>query len=333
MSAKPVVAVTRILPDAGMAMLRGAADIELRVWEGELPPSPEALRTLVDGAAGAVTLVTDPIRGDLLDAVPSLGIVANFAVGYDNIDAPAATQRGVLVTNTPGVLTETTADFTWALLMSAARRVVEGADYVRAGKWETWGPTLLLGHDIHHATIGVVGFGRIGREVAKRATGFDMRILVNDAYQDDAAAAAIGAIYVDLDTLLRESDFVCLNCALTPETRGLIGARELALMKPSAVLINAARGPVVQTDALVDALRARTIALAALDVTDPEPLPKDHPLIGLENCLVVPHIASATIATRNKMATMAATNVLAGVRGERPPHLVNPDAWETRRRR
>jgi glyoxylate reductase len=327
MAGKPIIAVTRILPDAGMELLNDATDIELRVWPEELPPDRNALDQLLTGAAGAVTLVTDPIDASLLERHSELKVVANFAVGYDNIDVDAATERNVMVSNTPGVLTETTADFAFALLISAARRIVEGADYVRAGKWQTWGPNLLLGHDVHGATIGIVGYGRIGREVAQRAAGFSMRILAVDPMPispDDIAEQ------VDLDTMLRQADFVCINAALTEETRGLIGARELSLMKRSALLINAARGPVVQTDALYEALRDGTIAGAALDVTDPEPLPADHPLIQLPNCLIVPHIASASIATRSKMATMAATNALEGVRGNRPPNLVNESAWTGR---
>ena len=322
------VAVTRVIPDAGLRLLREAADV--RLWEDELPPSPERLAELLRGCAGALTLLTDQIDGEVLDREPQLKVISNFAVGYDNVDVPAATERGVAVCNTPGVLTETTADFAWALLMAAARRVVEGADYVRAGKWKTWGPTLLLGRDLTGATLGIVGFGRIGREVAKRARGFDMRVLAYDAHQDEAAARELGAAYVPLDDLLRESDFVTLHVALTPETSKMIGARELGLMKPEAILVNAARGPVVDTDALVAALRDGTIGGAALDVTDPEPLPADHPLIALPNALVVPHMASATVATRDRMAELAAHNLLAVLRGEHPPGIVNPEALERR---
>ena len=328
MPSPKIVAVTRVLPDAGMALLRDAESsgaIELRVWERALPPSPDELVTLLHGAAGAITLVTDEITAEILDEEPQLEVVSNFAVGYDNIDADAATERGVAVCNTPGVLTETTADFAFALMMAAARRIVEGADYVRAGKWVTWGPTLLLGRDLHGATLGIVGFGRIGKEMAKRARGFDMTILAFDEYQDEAAAAELGVAFVELDELLRRSDFVTLHCALTDETRHLIGQRELHLMKREAILINAARGPVVDTDALTDALREKTILAAALDVTDPEPLPADHPLIGLSNCLVVPHIASASVDTRARMATMAVRNCLAILAGETPPSCVNPE--------
>ncbi|MDP9364869.1 MAG: D-glycerate dehydrogenase [Chloroflexota bacterium] len=319
----PTVAVTRVIPEAGLNRLREAA--EVRLWEEELPPGPEQLAELLRGCDGALTLLTDTIDGAVLDREPQLKVVSNFAVGYDNVDVPAATARGVAVCNTPGVLTETTADFAWALLMAGARRVVEGADFVRAGRWKTWGPTLLLGRDLTDATLGIVGFGRIGREVAKRARGFEMRVLAFDEHRDEAAARDLGASYVPLDDLLRESDFVTLHVALTPETEQMIGARELGLMKPEAILVNAARGPVVDTDALVAALRDGTIGGAALDVTDPEPLPADHPLVGLPNALVVPHMASATVATRDRMATMAADNLLAVLRGERPEAIVNPE--------
>ena len=328
----PVVAVTRVLPEAGMAMLAdadSAGKIALRLWPGELPPTAEAFFVLLQGCSGVLTLLTERIDRPLLEQLPSLKVVSNFAVGFDNIDITAATEHGVVVCNTPGVLTETTADMTWALLMAGGRRIVEAADYVRADRWKTWGPTLLMGQDVHHATLGIIGFGRIGQEVAKRATGFDMRILVHDLYPNQEAAEAVGARFTNLKVLLEESDFISLNCTLTPETHHLIGAGELALMKRSAVLVNAARGPVVDTDALVDALRRNEIACAALDVTDPEPLPGGHPLFGMPNAIVAPHIASATVATRNKMATMAVTNLLEGVQGRRPPNPVNPEVFAT----
>ncbi|MGH2531374.1 MAG: 2-hydroxyacid dehydrogenase [Thermomicrobiales bacterium] len=327
------VAVTRIIPEGGMQMLRqaeAAGEIELRLWEKEMPPSAAELAEMLRGCGGALTLLTDEITPDVLDREPQLKVISNFAVGYDNVDVPAATARGVMVSNTPGVLTETTADFAFALLMAAARRIVEGVDYVRAGKWQTWGPTLLMGRDLHGATLGIAGFGRIGREMAKRGRGFDMRILAYDTYQDETAARELGAEYRELDDLLRESDFVSLHVALTPETHHLIGARELNVMKREAVLVNAARGPVVDTDALVEALRRGEIAGAALDVTDPEPLPVDHPLVSMPNVIVVPHIASASVATRNKMAEMAVENLLTGARGDRPPILVNPEALDRR---
>ena len=319
----PHLAVTRRIPEAGLAMLRSEA--EVRLWEDDLPPSPAQLLHLLDGCDGALTLLTDRIDGAVLDQIPTLRVVSNLAVGYDNIDVPAATARGVLVCNTPGVLTRATADHTWALLLAAARRIPESIAYVREGKWKTWGPLLLLGQEVSGATLGIVGLGRIGKEVAKRARGFDMRILAFDPYEDEAFALEYGVEYVPLDLLLTESDFVTLHVALTEETRHLIGAEQFAQMKSTAILVNAARGPVVDTEALVHALRAGEILGAALDVTDPEPLPADHPLVWMENCIVVPHTASATVQTRDKMATLAAENLLAGLRGERPPASVNAE--------
>jgi len=250
-----------------------------------------------------------------------------MAVGYDNVDVEACTRRKIPVGNTPGVLTETTADFTWALLLAAARRVVEGVDYVHAGKWTTWGPMLLLGQDIHGATLGILGMGRIGTAVARRARGFQMRILYHDLHPNDDAERATGATFVDFDTLLRESDFLTIHTTLNPATHHLIGAEAIAKMKSNAVLINTARGPIVDPWALHDALRANRIFAAALDVTEPEPIPPDHPLLTLPNFLVAPHIASASVATRTKMAVMAAENLLAGLRGEGLPNCVNPSVY------
>jgi glyoxylate reductase len=317
------VAVTRQIPEAGLAPLREVA--EVRVWEEEMPPGTEALYAILDGCDGAITLLTDRIDGALLDAHPSLRVVSNFAVGYDNIDVPAATERRVLICNTPGVLTDATADHTWALMLSAARRIPESIAYVREGRWKTWGPLLLLGQAVSGATLGVAGLGRIGKEVARRATGFDMRVLAYDTVQDDAFAAEHNITYVPLDQLLAESDYVTLHVALTDETRHLIGREQFARMKPTAILVNASRGPVVDTDALVEALRNGTILAAALDVTDPEPLPADHPLVTMDNCIVVPHTASATVQTRDQMAKLAADNLIAGLKGERPPASVNAD--------
>jgi glyoxylate reductase len=222
-------------------------------------------------------------------------------------------------------LTNATADHTWALLLAAARRIPESIAYVREGKWKTWGPLLLLGREVSGATIGIVGLGRIGKEVAKRARGFNMRVLAFDPFEDAAFAREHGVSYVPLEHLLAESDFVTLHVALTPDTQHLIGAAELGRMKPTAILVNASRGPVVATDALVDALRSGSILGAALDVTDPEPLPVDHPLVNMPNCIVVPHTASATVQTRDRMAELAAKNLLAGLSGERPPAAVNAD--------
>lgn len=324
MASQWTIAVTRQIPEAGLAPLRDAATI--RLWETELPPSPAELDDLLQGCDGALTLLTDRIDGPLLDRHPALKVVSNFAVGYDNVDVDAATARNVLVCNTPGVLTDATADHTWALLMAAARRIPESMDYVREGRWKTWGPMLLLGQDISGATLGIVGLGRIGKEVARRARGFGMTILAHDPYQDAAFAEEVGVEYVPLERILAESDFVTLHVALTDETHHLIGASELEAMKPTAILVNASRGPVVDTDALVAALQQGVILAAALDVTDPEPLPADHPLVNMANCIVVPHTASATVQTRDRMADLAARNLLAGLHGERPPAAVNADA-------
>jgi glyoxylate reductase len=317
------VAVTREIPEAGLRRLRESAVVKL--WDQELPPSEGELEALLEGCAGAITLLTDRIDGALLDRHPQLRVVSNFAVGYDNIDVPAASERGVLVCNTPDVLTNATADHTWALLLSAARRIPESIAYVRDGRWQTWGPLLLLGQEVSGATVGIVGLGRIGKEVAKRARGFNMRILAFDPFEDAEFAAQYDVSYVPLDDLLAVADFVTLHVALTPETHHLIGANELQRMKVTAILVNASRGPVVDTIALVDALRDGSILSAALDVTDPEPLPADHPLVTMPNCIVVPHTASATVQTRNAMADLAARNLLAGLRGERPPAAVNAD--------
>ncbi|MCB0163082.1 MAG: D-glycerate dehydrogenase, partial [Anaerolineae bacterium] len=281
------------------------------------------------GVEGILSLLTSKIDDDVMAAAGSnLKVISNYAVGYDNIDIPAATRRGVPVGNTPGVLTDTTADFAFALLMAAARRVVEADVYTRAGKWQTWGPSLLLGQDITGATLGIIGFGRIGKGMAKRAQGFDMEILYYSSdCQPDPYAAEIGAQCVDLTTLLERSDFVSVHVPLNDQTHHLINQETLQMMKPTAVLINTARGPVVDTEALYEALRDQVIGYAALDVTDPEPIPADHPLLTLDNVIVAPHIASASYATRGKMAMMAAENLIAGLKGERLPNCVNPEVY------
>ncbi len=321
---KPSVYVARRIPDQGLELIRDVCDVT--VWQEELPPPREELLRQARDCDGLVSLLTDTIDGDLLDACPRLRVVSNMAVGYDNIDVAAATARGVLVGNTPGVLTETTADFAFALLMAAARRVVEGVDYVRAGQWRTWGPLLLLGVDVHHATLGLIGLGRIGQEMARRARGFDMRVLYCAPHRQEEVERELGVTYAPLDDLLAQTDFVSIHTPLTPETRHLMNRARFALMKPSAALINTARGPVVETEALVEALRSGQIAYAALDVTDPEPLPADHPLVSLPNCIVTPHIASASRATRGKMAEIAARNLIAGLNGEPLPAGLNNEA-------
>jgi lactate dehydrogenase-like 2-hydroxyacid dehydrogenase len=323
---RPRVFVARIIPDEGLDAVRAACDTDL--WEDELPPPRDELLRRVAGCDGVLTLLTDRVDDEFLDAAgPGLRVVSNYAVGFDNVDVAACARRGVPVGNTPGVLTDTTADLAFALLMAAARRLAEGDRYVREGRWRTWGPLLLLGPDVHGATLGIVGFGRIGQAVARRAGGFGMRVLYHDvAPLPDEVTGPLGATYTPLDVLLAESDFVSLHVNLTPETRHLIDARTLALMKPTAVLVNTSRGPVVDQAALADALENGIIWAAALDVTDPEPIPMDDRLVGRDDCLIVPHIASATRATRGRMAAMAAANLIAGVRGEPLPTQVPPPA-------
>jgi glyoxylate reductase len=323
--AKPRVFVTRRLP--GTALERLAAETEMHLWEGELPPPREVLLAEAREAEGLLTLLTDRVDRELLARAPRLRAVSNMAVGYDNIDVAACTERRIAVGNTPGVLTETTADFAFALLMAAARRVVEADAFVRAGKWKTWDPGLLLGQDVHGATLGIAGMGQIGQAVARRARGFGMRILYTDEVARPQSEAETGAQRVDKDTLVREADFLTLHVPLTPHTRHFIGARELAMMKPTAWLINTSRGPVVDQRALAEALAAGRPAGAALDVTDPEPIPMDDPLLRLPNVILAPHIASASLATRSKMADMAVDNLLAALAGRRPPHCVNPEVF------
>ena len=301
------VFVTRALPGAGLDPLR--AEHEVDVWEGAEPLSPEELRARAARAEGLLTMLTDRVDGALLEAASGLRVVANYAVGSDNIDLEAAREGGVAVGVTPDVLTDATADLAWALLLAAARRLPEGIDAVRAGRWTTWEPQGWLGQSVAGATLGLVGYGRIGRAVARRSAGFGMRVLVAGR-GDDAA----------LDRVLREADFVSLHCPLTPATRHLIDAEALGRMKPTAILVNTARGPVVDTEALTAALHDGTIGGAALDVTDPEPLPADHPLLGAPNLLVLPHVGSATHAARERMVAMAADNLSAGLAGRPLPH-------------
>ncbi len=323
---KPRVFVTRLIPSAGLDLVTAFCDAE--VWTDELPPPRPALLERVRGVDGLLCLLTDRIDAEVMDAAgPQLKVISNHAVGVDNVEVTAATARRIPVGNTPGILTDATADMAFALLLAAGRRIVEASREVRSGGWKTWGPSYLLGADFAAATLGIVGFGRIGRAVARRAVGFGMRVL----YYDPAPAApdpGLQATPVDLDTLLRESDFVSIHVPLTEQTRRLVDADFLAKMKPTAVLVNTSRGPVVDQEALYRALKSRRLFAAGLDVTDPEPLPLDSPLLELDNLTIVPHIASATWRTRNQMARMAAENLLAGLRGERLPNCVNPEVYE-----
>lgn len=321
--ARPRVFVTRVLPQP--ALDRIAEECDADVWEKEMPPPREVVLERVRGCDGILCLLTDRIDAEVMDASERLRVISNYAVGYDNIDVQAATERRIQIGNTPGVLTETTADLAFALLLAAARRIVEADRFTRNGNWKTWSPTLLCGVDVHHSTLGVVGLGRIGIEMTKRARGFDMQVQYADAESNEEAELELGLCRVDLDTLLATSDFVSLHVPLTDSTRHLIGARELALMKPTAVLVNTARGPVVDERALYEALRDRRIAAAGLDVFEQEPASGDNPLFSLDNVVVAPHIGSASVATRLKMALMAAENLIAGVLCRDLPHRVNTE--------
>jgi glyoxylate reductase len=322
---KPKVFVTRVIPDKGLDLVREFCNVDL--WQSELPPTPEELSQHLRGVDGLLCLLTDKIDGDVMDqAGPRLKVISNHAVGFDNIDVPAATRRGIPVGNTPGVLTDATADFAFALLMAVARRIPEAEQYVQDGRWKTWGPMTLLGVDIQGATLGLVGFGRIGQAVARRARGFDMRVIFYDP-GEKKPYPDLNATPVDFETLLAESDFISLHIPLRPDTRHLIDSEALSKMKPNGVLINTARGPVVDAEALYEALKAKQIFGAGLDVTDPEPLPMDSPLLELENLVIVPHIASASKSSREKMSEMAAQNLIAGLKGERLPNCVNPQVY------
>lgn len=322
--AKAKVFVTRRLPEATLNRL--VAHCELEVWEDFLPPDYATITEKIRDRDGLLSLLTDRVDAGLMDAAPKLRVISNLAVGYDNIDVDAATERRIPVGHTPGVLTETTADFAFALLMAVARRIPEAQRYIRDGHWRTWHPTVLSGQDIFGATLGIIGFGRIGQAVARRAKGFDMTILVNTEENKDKIHE-FGAEEASFEQVLRESDFVSLHVPLTEATEHMIGEGELALMKSSAILINTARGSIVDGEALYQALDRGDILAAGLDVTDPEPIPLEDPLLSLDNCLVVPHIASASVATRAKMADMAADNLIAGISGSHLPNCVNPEIY------
>jgi glyoxylate reductase len=317
------VFITRLLPQPAMDMIAASCDVD--VWTEEMPPPRKVILERIRGCAGVVSLLTDRIDAEVMDASKCLTVISNYAVGYDNIDLEAANARRIQVGNTPGVLTETTADLAFALLLAAARRIVEADKFTREGKWKTWGPMLLCGQDIHGASLGLVGLGRIGLAVARRAMGFNMRVSYYDLTRNLDAERQLGIAYSELDALLSDSDFVSLHVPLTDSTRHMIGQRELGLMKPTAVLVNTARGPVVDQDALYEVLAKRRIAAAGLDVFEREPIEADSPLLTLDNVVLTPHIASASVATRTKMALMAAENLIAGVNCREIPYKVNPE--------
>ncbi|MBX9627922.1 MAG: D-glycerate dehydrogenase [Gemmataceae bacterium] len=319
---RPKVFVARRIPAAGLDRIAAAAAVD--VWPDRLPPPAEVLRDRVRDCDGLVSLLTDRVDAALLAAAPRLKVVSNFAVGFNNVDVAACTARGVRVGNTPGVLTDATADIAVTLLLAAARRLGESATDAKEGRWLTWEPLGWLGQDLGGKTLGIVGMGRIGFATAKRLHGgWGMRVLYTARGPKPDADRELGAKRVELDELLRESDFVSVHADLNDSTRGLFGAGQFRRMKPTAVFVNTSRGPLVDQVALAEALRAGTIFAAGLDVTDPEPLPPGHELYRLPNCVVAPHVASATVGTRDAMARLCADNLLAGLRGEKLPNPVN----------
>lgn len=321
---RPKVYISRKLPEAAVEII--AASCDYRIWESEDRPVPrEVLIRELQEADGALVLLDDRIDAELMEAAPKCRVFSNMAVGVDNVQVAEATRRGVLITNTPGVLTETTADLAFALVMAAGRRLYEGQRVIVEGNWKTWSPMFMTGQDIYGATIGIVGAGRIGAAVARRAKGFDMKVLYHNRRPSPELEAATGAGYCSLDDLLSRSDFVVVLVPLTPETRGMIGASEFARMKPTAVFVNAARGPIVDEQALYNALVEGKIWAAGLDVFEREPIGADHPLLSLPNVTAVPHIGSASVKTRTRMATLAAENLVAAVTGRRPAAPVNPE--------
>ena len=323
------VYVTRELPERGLKIIKERFDAE--VWPEYAPPPKKVIIEKARNVDALASLLSDKIDAEVFDAAPKLKIVAQMAVGFDNIDVQEATKRGICVTNTPEVLTDTTADFAWALLMAVARRVVEADKYVRTGQWKVgWHPSMMQGRDIHGATIGIVGAGRIGYGVSKRATGFNMKILFYDVVPRPEMERELGAKSVNLDTLFKESDFVSIHVPLMKETYHLVNADRLKLMKKTAYLINNSRGPVVDEKALHEALKEGRIAGAGLDVFEQEPTPLNNPLLEFDNVVVAPHISSASYETRSKMAEMVAENLVAFFEGKKPPNLVNPDVLKVR---
>ncbi|MFD0678243.1 MULTISPECIES: 2-hydroxyacid dehydrogenase [unclassified Paenibacillus] len=316
--------ITRKLPEAALAIIK--QQCEVTIWDEEDTPVPrEVLQEQLKNADGLLCLLTERIDEQLLEAAPNLKVISNMAVGYNNIDVGAATKRGIAVTNTPGVLTETTADLTFALLLATSRRLIEASNYLRDGQWKTWSPMQLTGQDIFGATLGIIGMGRIGESVAKRAKGFDMKLLYYNRSRKLEAEQAYDMTYANIDTLLSQSDFIVVLTPYSPDTVNLIDREQFARMKNTAVLINTARGGIVNEDALYDALTGGQIWAAGLDVFETEPLDPNHRLLTLPNVVAMPHIGSASIKTRTQMAILAAENLVRGVSGERPVHLVNPE--------
>lgn len=322
---KPRVWLTRSIFEPAIKKLSEYAEVE--IWPAENPPPPNVILEKVQEIEGLLTMLTDPITGNVINHAPRLKVISQMAVGFDNIDIEAATRGGIPVGHTPGVLTETTADFAWALLMAAARRVVEADREVHQGVWRPWGPNVLTGVDVYGATLGIIGFGRIGKALARRAVGFSMKVLYNDPERDEQTEKELGVEYRDLDTLLQESDFVSLHTYYTPQLHHLINRQRFARMKDGNIFINTARGGLVDHQALQWALESKKLAAAALDVFDPEPIPPDHPLLKFPNLIITPHIASASTHTRQKMAMIAVDNLIAGLLGERLTFCANPQVY------
>ena len=323
------VYITRPVFDEAIDRLRREFEVQLND-EDRILSKRELIQHLRD-KDGALTLLTDAIDLEVLQSAPRLKVVANFAVGFNNVSIDSANKLGVAVTNTPGVLTETTADFAWTLLMAAARRVVEADKFARAGNFKAWGPKMFLGYDVYGKTLGLVGLGRIGQAVARRAAGFNMRVVFHDPESiPERVIKELGVTRLPLDELLRVSDFISLHVPLFPETHHLLNDRTFALMKPTCIVINTSRGPVVDEKALVRAAKEGKIAGAGIDVFEKEP-EIEPGLFELENVVLAPHIASASHETRLKMCMMAAENLIAALKGERPPNLVNPEVWDKRR--
>lgn len=312
------IVVTRRIDDQALNKLRGLGDVDM--WDSDLPPDRDELLQFLQGADAALTLLTDRVDGDVLDQVPSIKVVSNLAVGYDNIDVPACTERGVAACTTPDVLTQTTAEFAIALMFAVARQIVPAARAAREGEWKTWYPFRFLGRDLAGATFGAVGLGRIGGETARMAAALGM-----DVVYADASTNALEYRRAEIDELLRTADVVSLHVPLTEKTRGMIDMEALSSMKPDALLINTSRGPVIRTDDLVAALKQGHLGGVGLDVTDPEPLAADHPLYTFDRVTIVPHIASATSSTRHRMSELAAENIVAVLTGAQPPHCLNPE--------
>ncbi|GAP14848.1 lactate dehydrogenase [Longilinea arvoryzae] len=324
---KPAVFITRLIHEPALEKIRAVAEVE--VWPFDSPPPRSILIDRAGRMDGLLTLLTDPIDTEVIAAAHGkLKVISQMAVGFDNIDVKTANAQRIPVGNTPGVLTETTADMAWALIMATARRIPEADRQVRQGIWHPWGPFVLTGTDVSGATLGIIGMGRIGQAVARRARGFDMRILYTDLKRNPEAEQQLGAHFVTLGQLLAESDFVSLHSYLSAENYHMIGRQQLAMMKPGAILINTARGGLVDPQALTEALRNGPIGAAGLDVFEPEPIPQDHPLLAMDNVVIAPHIASASKQTRLRMALMAADNLIAGLQGKRLPFCVNPEVYE-----